>query len=178
MNENHSKLLEGLHALAADTRREAPAHLEERLLSEFRKRARARLRHRWLAVTAGAIAAGIALFVWMRPAPSKLTSTPLASAPPQAHTALTTQTAPAREQTAVAPVSQTAAGEVAENFYRLPDADILPPLDSATIVRVRLPISSLRLMGVPVNEDGAGESVQADVLLGQDGLARGVRFVD
>jgi len=174
MNESDSKLLEGLRALAANSRREAPAHVEERLLGEFRKRSRARVRHRWLAVTAGAIAAGIALFIWMRPAPAKLS--PAAAALSASKPA--PQPAPAQTKTAALPSDQAQGSEVAMNFYRLPDADILPPLDSATIVRVRLPISSLRLMGVPVNEDRADESVQADVLLGQDGLARGVRFVN
>ena len=51
-------------------------------------------------------------------------------------------------------------------------------MESATIVRVQLPMSSLRLMGLPVNEDRAAEAIQADMLLGQDGLARGVRFVE
>ena len=106
------------------------------------------------------------MFVSMRPAP----------APTQVHKALVSQSAPAER--AVSPSDETAAGEVAESFYRLPDADILPPLDSAVIVRVQLPLSSLAAMGVPVDEDRASESVQADLLLGQDGLARGVRLIN
>jgi len=31
---------------------------------------------------------------------------------------------------------------------------------------------------LPVSDDRAAESIQADMLLGQDGLARGVRFVE
>jgi hypothetical protein len=46
------------------------------------------------------------------------------------------------------------------------------------VVRVQLPVSSLQLMGVPVNEESADLSVQADLLLGQDGLARAVRLVE
>ncbi len=41
----------------------------------------------------------------------------------------------------------------AESFYPLPVADTLPPLETAMVVRVELPMSSLRLMGVPVGED-------------------------
>jgi hypothetical protein len=33
-------------------------------------------------------------------------------------------------------------------------------------------------MGVPVGEERADAAVQADLLLGQDGLARGVRLVE
>jgi hypothetical protein len=73
--------------------------------------------------------------------------------------------------------SHPQSAEVAVNFYRLPDADELPPMESATIVRVQLPMSSLRLIGLPVSEERAAESIQADMLLGQDGLARAVRFV-
>jgi hypothetical protein len=178
MSEIDLKVLEGLRALAANSPEQARAHVEERLLSEFRRRSRARLRNRWLAVAGGAIAAGIAVFIWMRLAPAKLPSEPLASVPSQVHKALVSRPAPPPRKIAVSPSGQTPAVEVAMNFYRLPDADILPPLDSAVIVRVRLPISSLRLMGVAVNEDRASESVQADLLLGQDGLARGVRFIN
>jgi hypothetical protein len=78
---------------------------------------------------------------------------------------------------AIQPAAYERGAEVAINFYPLPDADELPPIESATIVRVQLPMSSLRLMGLPVSEDRAAEFIQADMLLGQDGLARGVRFV-
>jgi hypothetical protein len=33
------------------------------------------------------------------------------------------------------------------------------------------------LMGFSVSEENSAERIQADVLVGQDGLARGVRFV-
>jgi len=46
------------------------------------------------------------------------------------------------------------------------------------VVRVQLPVSSLQLMGVPVSEESADSNVEADLLLGQDGLARAVRLVE
>jgi hypothetical protein len=46
------------------------------------------------------------------------------------------------------------------------------------VVRVQLPVSSLQLMGVPLDEERADTSVQAEFLLGQDGLARGVRLAE
>lgn len=156
MNDNDSKLLEGLRVLAADGPREAPVCVEDRLLGELRKRSRARRRNRWVGVGVAAMAAGLAVLLWVRPV----------SHVPQPTTA----------STAVNTV-EPPADEVAINFYPLPDADELPPIESATIVRVQLPMSSLRLMGLPVSEDRAAEFIQADMLLGQDGLARGVRFV-
>jgi hypothetical protein len=171
MNDNESKLLEGLRGLALDGPRQAPAPVEERLVGELRRRSRARRRNRWLgAGTSGAIAAALVAMLWIRTEPvvqkptMALAQTPVRAAQPQP----ASSPAPAPERGA----------EVAINFYPLPDADELPPIESATIVRVQLPMSSLRLMGVPVSEDRAAEFIQADMLLGQDGLARGVRFVE
>lgn len=165
MNESDLKLLEGLRALAADGLREAPAAVEERVLGEFCRRTRTRRRNLGMAIGAGAIAAGIAIAVmlWIRPAPVSPT---VASS--------TTSVARLEAQE----ITLQSDDDVSANFYRLPDADYLPPMESATVVRVELPMSSVRLMGWPVSEERAGEGVEADVLLGQDGLARGVRFVE
>jgi hypothetical protein len=35
----------------------------------------------------------------------------------------------------------------------------------------------MRLVGLPVNEERANERIRADMVLGQDGIARAVRFV-
>jgi hypothetical protein len=171
MNDNDSKLLKGLRALAADGPREAPVCVEERLLGELRRRSHARRRNRWLGVATAAIAAGLLMMLWVRTGPA-------VPAPRMAPIAVNIvqppQTPP---KAAIQPAAYERGAEVAINFYPLPDAEELPPIESATIVRVQLPMSSLRLMGLPVSEDRAAEFIQADMLLGQDGLARGVRFV-
>ena len=122
------------------------------------------------------------MLLWMRPAPV----VPAVAAAPAAKfvepiRASTVQTPPVQavqvRKRAARPVHRQEK-EVALNFFRLPDIDGLPPVESSTIVRVQLPMSSLRLMGLSVSEDQAAESVQADLLLGQDGIARGVRFVE
>ena len=51
------------------------------------------------------------------------------------------------------------------------------PIERGRIVRVRLPRSALADLGLPMNEQHAEEPIKADVLLGEDGLARAVRFV-
>jgi hypothetical protein len=175
MNDNDSKVLEALRGLAADGPREAPVCVEYRLLSELRRRSHARRRNRWLGVATAAIAAGVAavlvVVLWV---PTE----PAVPAPRMAPTAVNTVEPPQTPPKAVIqPPAYERSAEVAINFYQLPDADELPPIESATIVRVQLPMSSLRLMGLPVSEDRAAEFIQADMLLGQDGLARGVRFV-
>jgi hypothetical protein len=51
------------------------------------------------------------------------------------------------------------------------------PIEHGRLVRVRLPRAALTTFGLPVNEQLAEEPIKADVLLGEDGLARAVRFV-
>ena len=51
------------------------------------------------------------------------------------------------------------------------------PIEHGEIVRIRLPRSALATFGIPVNEEHAEEAIRADVVLGEDGLARAVRFV-
>ena len=51
------------------------------------------------------------------------------------------------------------------------------PLASGQLVRVSVPRSALAALGLPQNPTGAGDTIKADVLLGDDGLARAIRFV-
>jgi hypothetical protein len=152
MNADERELLEGLHALAADGPRQAPLQVEQQLLAEFRRLSRRRRARAWIsAASVGAIAATIAVLVWIGPLAPK----PAAPQP-----------------------DATVADETAASFYPLPDADALPPVESAMVVRVQLPMASLELIGFPINQDRAADRVEAEVLLGQDGLARGVRLVE
>jgi DNA-directed RNA polymerase specialized sigma24 family protein len=50
--------------------------------------------------------------------------------------------------------------------------------DSAGLVRVQIPASQLGGMGIPLAHVAAEEKVNADLLVGQDGIARAVRLVD
>ena len=63
-------------------------------------------------------------------------------------------------------------------FTELPFSDASLPLDQATVVRVTLPAAALRQAGVAVNEDNANAMLKADVVLGMDGLPRGIRLVN
>lgn len=63
------------------------------------------------------------------------------------------------------------------SFLALPFSDSALPLTEATIVRARIPIEELRLTGLTVEPAPKGASVEADVLLGIDGLPRAIRFV-
>ena len=62
-------------------------------------------------------------------------------------------------------------------FVALPLAVGLPQFESGTIVRVDLPVAALPAYGVELVTDPLRSRVQADVLVGQDGQPRAIRFV-
>ena len=179
MNELEQELQEGLRALAAEDPHDAPAYVERRLLAEFRRRARARRNRMWLSGAAvAAVAASVFAMLWLKPAaPKSAPSTTVAVAHQRPVPAVVNSSAAVMQPAVQIRKAANRRRPASLEFYALPDADSLPPVETATVVRVQLPMSSLRLIGFPINEDRAGEAVQADVLLGQDGLARGVRLV-
>lgn len=63
-------------------------------------------------------------------------------------------------------------------FITLPYGQSGVPLEQPVIVRLDIPVSELSAMGVPVNPRREKEMVRADLLVGQDGVARAVRFVE
>ena len=52
----------------------------------------------------------------------------------------------------------------------------LDETDEAAILRVRMQRGSLGALGLPVNEERAGEWIQVDLLVGNDGLPQAVRL--
>jgi hypothetical protein len=65
--------------------------------------------------------------------------------------------------------------EVVTQFFPL--LDVAPPFERGELLRVTVPASTMRTVGLPVNEDHLTDRVYADVLVGQEGLARAIRFV-
>ena len=179
MNEKEQELLEALRGLAAEGPQGAPKQVEEFLVAELRRRRSGARRAKmlWSISAVAAIAAGVTVLIWMRPAPPK-------TAPMVAHVSVpasprTVETVALPAHQTVQPIRRSHARPVraALSFYALPSASELPPVENAMVVRVQLPMSSLRSMGLSVSEESSAERIQADVLVGQDGLARGVRFV-
>jgi hypothetical protein len=73
---------------------------------------------------------------------------------------------------------QTSTGsEIATDFIPVTYGDNLNEIENGRIVRVEVPRSALAQFGLPVNMDRANERVKADVLIGDDGMARAIRFV-
>jgi hypothetical protein len=58
-----------------------------------------------------------------------------------------------------------------------PLLDPAPPFERGEILRVNLPASVMRTVGLPVWEERLGDRVQADLLVGEEGLPRAIRFV-
>ena len=89
-------------------------------------------------------------------------------------------------QTRGLPTRQTAGTEVAsvpardplDGFVPIPGAATLPQLESASIVRYELPLAALPAYGVEIVPDAARRSVEADLLIGQDGYPRAIRLVN
>ena len=67
--------------------------------------------------------------------------------------------------------------EVATDFIPLSYMTAVNLQDGGQIVRVELPRSALANFGLPVNMDRYNEKVKADVLVGVDGLAHAIRFI-
>ena len=67
--------------------------------------------------------------------------------------------------------------EIATDFIPLRYMNAASFQDGGQIVRVELPRSALVSFGLPVNMDRYNEKVKADVIVGVDGLAHAIRFV-
>jgi hypothetical protein len=65
-----------------------------------------------------------------------------------------------------------------EGFIPLPNTEAVQANEEMGVVHVEVPRSAMLAVGLDVSADRAGEMVQADVMLGSDGVARAVRFLD
>jgi hypothetical protein len=75
----------------------------------------------------------------------------------------------------IAEMNELADAEPATDFVPL----MAPagPMERGQVVRLSLPAASMRLVGLPVREERSRDRVQADVLIGDEGFPRAIRFV-
>jgi hypothetical protein len=66
--------------------------------------------------------------------------------------------------------------EYATDFFSL-SYDNQEPMERGEVIRVQMPRSALVAFGLPVNVERADTPVKADLLVGEDGMARAIRFV-
>jgi hypothetical protein len=59
----------------------------------------------------------------------------------------------------------------------IPLMAVQPPFERGEVVRVVVPAEMMRDVGLPVTDAQLTGQVEADVLVGQEGLARAIRFV-
>jgi hypothetical protein len=150
-----------LKALAeADQDLQAPEAVELRLRAAFRKRF---ARPKWPYFT---IAAGIAVAVVMYPWP-KAQTMEIAVVTPAVPVLPVAKSVPRK--------ARRVPQEIVTEFYPLMEDP--PPFERGELLRVSLPASAMRSVGLAVSEDRLTDMVQADVLVGQEGLARAIRFV-
>lgn len=178
--------------IAEDRDCTAPLRVENALVSAFRERQKpSQSRRAWMAaVIAGAIAAGLILAAVItvrrpeEPKPNVVVVKEVLPAPAAVPVVapvyrevkrrpLRTLRASVRKP----PNTKTAAAprEIMTDF--IPIIYDPHPIERGRIVRIRLPRTALAAFGLPVNEQQAEQPIRADVLLGEDGLARAVRFI-
>jgi len=63
-------------------------------------------------------------------------------------------------------------------FVIVPGAAGLPAMESGSLVRMDVPVSMLPSLGLRPPQTSSATSVQADVIVGQDGLTRAARLVN
>jgi hypothetical protein len=63
-------------------------------------------------------------------------------------------------------------------FVMVPGAAGLPAMESGSLVRMEVPVSMLPSLGLTPPQTGSATSVQADLIVGQDGLTRAARLVN
>jgi hypothetical protein len=89
----------------------------------------------------------------------------------------TTRKAVANRSVSAQAVSQLAQNEVVTDYIPLTYLDDSTAFDSGLVVRVQVPRTTLISMGLPMNVENSSELVKADVVVGDDGVARAIRFV-
>jgi hypothetical protein len=75
------------------------------------------------------------------------------------------------------PASNDAPREFVTQFFPVMQGGELIPIDGGQLVRVRMPRSNLIPLGIPLDQERVSETIKADVLLSNDGLARAIRLV-
>lgn len=182
LHENWLALREDLRVLGAETLDAgAPSRVEMRLRQEFRtkhktvKRQRAPVILGWSLAAVAALIFTITWVNWRVHRGGNVASTPSNTV----HTAALQTNPASASQGSVTPGSAFGDVLLASNssgtFTLLPDS--MPPApEDATVVHVQMQRAALGALGLTVNEEHAGDWIQVDLLVGDDGLPQAVRL--
>lgn len=198
-------LLAALKELAADTPAHDDPAMEATLRDKFRSSVTAERqaqRHvegrrptgvsswlvpRWSALAAAAVFVLAAALIWYPapqkpPAPSptkpgKPSPRPRPSAAFDEVAVATVPAAPASVAPRPArPRSSPEESDQWASFVALPGMASLPDLESGRVLRVEVPVSALPTYGLDIVPDALPAAIEADLLVGQDGMPRAIRL--
>ena len=171
---SEERVTEALSALRrADAGVTIAPEAEIRTLLKFRRQRRQRRLQRIAMLSATAAAALVlAIPPWrarQHPAPAVAIAVPSATPDP---TGIAVPVAVPQM-----PVKQVASNpeEITTDFFPLMVS--APPFERGLLVRVTVTAEAMRAVGLPVDDEHLSDPVDADVLVGQDDLARAIRFV-
>ena len=177
LQESWQAAREELRALGEETlEARAPARVEMRLRQEFRTRHRSMAARRTAVVAAWVLAAAavlVAALSWQNWEQSR-------------HLQGTNQTSVAPNTLTAGNGQYQASGNASAGVLSADDSGEFTPLpgttldetEEASIFHVRMQRGSLGALGLPVNEESAGEWIQVDLLVGNDGLPQAVRLAE
>jgi hypothetical protein len=163
--------------LAREVGRTVPSPLlEARLLRHFEKK-HSSVRRVIPIATLLAVAASLLLLFWPKPkphsTPAPLSARVVIAPPPSAP--ITPVVSASRPHKARPKTKTPAAPE--QQFVQIPYSTPLAPWERAEIVRVEMPIAALAAAGFHVAVADTGARAQADLVIGEDGMARAVRLI-
>jgi hypothetical protein len=185
---NQRMLSAGLAVLAESDGR-PPAELKAALMAEVRREVRRHGRVRkwpWVAAAAAALFAGAYLVTphFARPDnPPVVKLAPPSLAPAgeiQRVARPAVQVKLKRRHRATVPrpsQAEEAPGEVATDFFAIPYTEPLRPEERADVFRVEVPRASMAAFGLPVAGGRLDSAIAADVVVGEDGVTRAIRFI-
>lgn len=184
---NQRMLSAGLLVAAAASPAKPPAAVKVALLREFRRQRTVAPMRRpvlwWTAIASVAAALLVAAMLETLRRPPVITPRLVAPPPPVVATApVPAAPAPPPRRRVKArvlpPVPKVEeAPEVATDFFEIPYSEPLRPDERADVIRIQMPRANIAAFGLPVSGGRLDSRVTADVLMGEDGVARAVRLI-
>ena len=146
----------------------------------------------WVAAAAALVAIAASIEVWRfqpdvtvnnvieagtRQKPPVALPVPSSASPHAVGVPVSPRAVPAHHTPSVRRVGPRRGNVKPAGFVELPSAAGLPEFESGTIVRLELPVASLPAYGIEIPAAADERPIEADLLVGQDGLTRAIRLV-
>jgi hypothetical protein len=165
---------------------EAPARVESNVMAAFRAQQQSKKRRNfapWILAVAASLAV-VAVVSWQRqPAPKVVeqkVAAVVAPAPAPNPPVITAAAVPPKKKVIrnkPKPVADPQAPlEAWSDFVPVPYAPPMNAQEGGQVLRVRLPRTTLQSYGFPMPADRAFDRLNAEVMVGQDGVVHAIRF--